>query len=90
MTTFSRIFGFLLLTLFILLTSCSSDDDAQVVLPEPTGIKTAAELASYFESIIETEQVPGFAVSIAKNNGLIKKHLDMKIFKRKKLSQMQR
>ena len=71
MTTISRIIGFLLLTLFILLTSCSSDDDAQVVLPEPKGIKTIAELASYFESIIETEQVPGFAVSIAKDNGLI-------------------
>ncbi len=71
MTTISKIIGFLLLTLFILLTSCSSDDGAQVLLPEPTGIKTTAELASYFESIIETEQVPGFAVSIAKNNGLI-------------------
>ncbi|MGD1947942.1 MAG: serine hydrolase domain-containing protein [Croceivirga sp.] len=71
MTTFSRIIGFLLLTLFILLTSCSSDDDLQVVLPEPTGIKTAADLASFFESIVETEQVPGFAVSIAKGNNLI-------------------
>ena len=71
MTTISRIIGFPLLTLFIFLTSCSSDDDTQVVLPEPTGIKTTAELDSYFESIIETEQVPGFAVSIAKNSGLI-------------------
>ena len=74
MTTISKIIGFLLLTLFILLTSCSSDDDAQVLLPEPTGIKTTTELASYFESIIETEQVPGFAVSIAKNNDLIYQH----------------
>ena len=69
--TISKINGFLLLALFIFLPSCSSDDDAQVILPEPTGIKTTAELANYFERIRETEQVPGFAVSIAKNNRLI-------------------
>ncbi len=71
MTTISKITRFLLLTFFILLTSCSSDDDAQMVLPEPTGIQTASDLANYLEAILDTEQVPGFAVSIAKNNGLI-------------------
>nr|WP_299214354.1 serine hydrolase domain-containing protein [uncultured Allomuricauda sp.] len=71
MTTFSRIIGFLLLTLFILVTSCSSDDDAQVVLPEPTGLQTTAELATYFESILDSQQVPGFAISIAANNGIV-------------------
>ncbi|MDT0607061.1 serine hydrolase domain-containing protein [Croceitalea rosinachiae] len=70
MTTLSRIIGLTLLSLFVLLTSCSSDDDSITIEPTPTGIQTQADLNAYFEEIIETKEIPGFAVSIAIGNDI--------------------
>ncbi|HEA19759.1 hypothetical protein LCGC14_1509550 [marine sediment metagenome] len=71
MTTLVRIIGLSLLSLFITLTSCSSDDNEVVVLPEPSDTMTAAELSTYFESVVETENIPGFAVTIVKNDAIV-------------------
>lgn len=70
MTTLSRIIGFTLLSFFVLLTSCSNDDDSTPIDPTIAGIQTQADLNAYFEEIIETKEIPGFAVSIAIGNDI--------------------
>lgn len=70
MTTVARIIALLILSLLIALTSCSSDDNEVVVLPKPSDTMTAAELSTYFETLIESEGVPGFAVTIVKNDAI--------------------
>ncbi|MFD0796284.1 serine hydrolase domain-containing protein [Maribacter chungangensis] len=71
MTTLARIIGLLLLSLFVTLTSCSSDDNEVVVLSEPSDTMTTAELTTYFQTLIETENVPGFAVTIIENDAIV-------------------
>lgn len=69
MTTIIRfISGTVLAMLVSVTTSCSSDDDQTFIQPEPTGIQTQEDLSAYFEEIIETQEIAGFAVSIAQGN----------------------
>jgi len=70
MITLSRITRLTLLSLFAFLTSCSSDDNSTSIDPTPMGIQTKADLTAYFEEIIETKEIPGFAVSIAIGNDI--------------------
>ncbi|MBM1106552.1 beta-lactamase family protein [Aurantibacter crassamenti] len=70
MTTVSRIIGLILISLLIALTSCSSDDNDMVLLPEPSNTMTSSELTTYFESLIHAENIPGFAVTIVKNDAI--------------------
>jgi len=73
MTTLARILGLALVSLFVLLTSCSSDDsDPIVVTPPPsdTGINSSVELTTYFESLVAAENVPGFAVTVVHNDAI--------------------
>lgn len=71
MTTLSRIIGLAFISLLVLMTSCSSDDNDLAVLPEPSDSMTPAELSTYFETVIQTENVPGFAVTIVKNDAIV-------------------
>jgi len=71
MTTLSRIIGLAFISLLVLMTSCSSDDNDLVVIPEPSDAMTPAELSTYFETVIQTENVPGFAVTIVKNDAIV-------------------
>jgi len=70
MITLSRITRLTLLSLFAFLTSYSSDDNSTSIDPTPMGIQTKADLTAYFEEIIETKEIPGFAVSIAIGNDI--------------------
>lgn len=70
MTTLSRITTVLLFTLLLALTSCSSDDD-NAIEPEPTSLMTAADLNNYFEAIVKSNNVPGLAISVVKNNSIV-------------------
>lgn len=60
--------GTVLAILLLVTTSCSSDDDQTFIQPEPTGIQTQEDLTAYFEEVIETQEIAGFAVSIAQGN----------------------
>lgn len=71
MTTLSRIIGILLLAFITLLTSCSSDDDNISTLPEPDEAMTSAALTTYFTTLAEDSEIPGFAVSIVKDGAIV-------------------
>ncbi|MCK0190642.1 serine hydrolase domain-containing protein [Arenibacter sp. F20364] len=70
MTTLSRIIILTTLSLFLTLISCSSDDDGTTV-PEPSSIKTAAELNAYLDEVAKSTDVPGFAISVVKGNSIV-------------------
>ncbi|WP_394746878.1 serine hydrolase domain-containing protein [Spongiimicrobium salis] len=49
-------------------TSCSNDDNQTTIAPTPTGIQTKEDLTIYLEEVIETQEIPGFAISIVTEN----------------------
>lgn len=71
MTTLIRIITGLLISIMLTLTtSCANDDESTIIEPTPSGIQTEADLTAYFEEIVETKEIPGFAVSIAIDNSI--------------------
>ena len=70
MTTLSRIIILSILSVFLTFISCSDSDDGTTI-PEPTSIKTAAELNAYLEGIAKSTDVPGFAISAVKGNNIV-------------------
>ncbi len=59
-----------LMMLLTLITSCSNDDDSTTTTPIAIDIQTEADLTAYFNEIINSREIPGFAVNIAKNNSI--------------------
>ena len=71
MTTRIRfILGTTLVILLSAISSCSSDDDRSITPPVATGIQTQEDLTEYFEKVIETQEIAGFAVSIVQGNNI--------------------
>ena len=72
MTTLARILGLTVVSLFIFLTSCSSDDNEPINVTPPSskGITSSAELTTYFESLVASENIPGFAVTVVQNDAI--------------------
>jgi len=64
----SRILSFLLLLCCISIISCDKDNDKE---PLPEEITSATELTAALETIFASSDVPGFAVSVIKNEQLI-------------------
>ncbi|KAA1245436.1 serine hydrolase [Aquimarina sp. RZ0] len=71
MTTSIRIILATVLALLLsVTTSCSNDDDNTVAQSTPNGIQTQDNLTAYLEEIIETQEIPGFALSIVNNDNV--------------------
>ena len=66
-TLFSLIVFFLSLTA----TSCDKESADLVPDPNPITITTPAELSAAMEEIIQNTEVPGFAVTVVKNNTIL-------------------
>lgn len=66
-TLFSLIVFFLSLTV----TSCDKESADLVPDPNPQTISTPAELSAAMEDIVHDTEVPGFAVTIVKNNAIL-------------------
>ncbi len=70
MTTLIKFIITTILSIF-LLTSCTDDDDGTSILQEPFGITSADELTAYLKEVVSQENVPGFAISILKNDAMV-------------------
>lgn len=70
MTTLIKFIITTILSIF-LLTSCTDDDNGAAILPEPSEISSANELTTYLNEVVSQENVPGFAISIVKNDAIV-------------------
>ena len=70
MTTLSRILVLSILSIILTLTSCSSNDDGATI-PEPSSIISAADLNAYLGELVQTNTMPGLAISIVKGNNIV-------------------
>ncbi len=68
-----RIFLFLIvhLTVATLFFACDSDDDNVIPLPNPDPINSSTALSTRLNGILNNSEVPGFAVSVVKENEII-------------------
>lgn len=63
------LFSIIPIFFILILFSCSKDDEN--ITPNPNTITTSAELSAAMEDIIKDTDVPGFAVSVVKNNSIL-------------------
>ncbi|WP_282056306.1 serine hydrolase domain-containing protein [Maribacter luteus] len=70
MTTLIKFIITTILSIF-LLTSCTDDDNGTNILQQPPGITSADELTAYLKEVVSQENVPGFAISIVKNDAMV-------------------
>lgn len=64
----NKIFTVLIL---IVITACSNDDDLNPVDTSPIGIQTKEDLTLYLQQVIDTKDVPGFAINVVQNDDLV-------------------
>ncbi|WP_298421808.1 serine hydrolase domain-containing protein [uncultured Kordia sp.] len=70
MTTVTKNLIPILVAFTLLFSSCSSDDDTTITTPTVNTIETAEELSTYLENLVQTNDIPGFSVSVALENSI--------------------
>lgn len=63
--------SFIVLFLSMTVISCDKESEDFVPDPNPNTITTPAELSAAMEDIVHNTEVPGFAVTIVKNNSIV-------------------
>lgn len=60
---------FILISLFSV--ACSNNDDSNPTDPSSIGIQTQEDLTLYLQEVLDTKDVPGFAINVVQNDQLI-------------------